>query len=88
MPADPAPIITIELFLKSFRETGFAVIENHPVAWDLIEKVYAEWANFFTDPRRFDYLLDKAKQDGYIHQEQSEVAKGAVYKDLKIRNIG
>jgi isopenicillin N synthase-like dioxygenase len=72
-----------ELFLQSFRETGFAVIENHPVSWSLIEKVYEEWASFFTDPRRFDYLLDKAKQDGYIHQEQSEVAKGAAYKDLK-----
>jgi isopenicillin N synthase-like dioxygenase len=72
-----------ELFLKSFRETGFAVIENHPVSWDLIEKVYREWESFFHDPRRFDYLLDKAKQDGYIHQEQSEVAKGAAYKDLK-----
>jgi isopenicillin N synthase-like dioxygenase len=72
-----------ELLLKSFRETGFAVIENHPVSWDLIEKVYLEWQGFFQDPRRFDYVLDKVKQDGYIHQEQSEVAKGAAYKDLK-----
>jgi isopenicillin N synthase-like dioxygenase len=70
-------------FLQSFRETGFAVIEGHPVSWDLIETVYAEWALFFKDPRRFDYLLDKSKQDGYIHGEQSETAKGAAYKDLK-----
>jgi isopenicillin N synthase-like dioxygenase len=70
-------------FLQSFRETGFAVIESHPVCWDLIEAVYAEWALFYKDPRRFDYLLDKSTQDGYIHGEQSETAKGATYKDLK-----
>ena len=72
-----------KLLLKSFRETGFAVIKNHPVAWNLIEEVYAEWKLFFKDPRRFDYELDKAKQDGYIHGNQSETAKGAAYKDLK-----
>jgi isopenicillin N synthase-like dioxygenase len=70
-------------FLQSFRETGFAVIENHPVSWDLIDSVYHEWEVFFKDPRRFEYPLNSAKQDGYVSQDISETAKGATYKDLK-----
>lgn len=69
--------------LKSFRETGFAVIENHPIHWDKIEKAFAEWAEFFNDPRRHDYILDKEKQDGYIPFEISETAKGSEHKDIK-----
>ena len=70
-------------FTKSLRETGFGIIRNHPIDWHLVEEVYTEWYGFFNDPRRYDYLYDKDKQDGYIPLEKSETAKGFTKKDIK-----
>ena len=34
-------------FAQSLRETGFAVIINHPLDWLLIQSIYTEWLTFF-----------------------------------------
>ena len=38
--------------VKSIRETGFAVIENHPIDRSLIDSVYNEWAEFFNSSKK------------------------------------
>ncbi len=70
-------------FARSLKNTGFAVLTNHPLPWGKIEKVYAEWREFFKSPERFNYPFDKKTQDGYVPASLSEVAKGEVYKDIK-----
>ena len=34
-------------FEKSLRDSGFAIIKNHPISTELISKVYEEWKIFF-----------------------------------------
>lgn len=70
-------------FSRSLKETGFAVLKNHPIDWAKIEKVYAEWADFFNSPERFDYEFNKDTQEGYVCADLSETAKGATAKDIK-----
>lgn len=72
-----------ELFTKSLKDTGFAVLTNHPIREDLVNRVYAEWQKFFNSDERFNYLLDVEKQDGYVPFTQSETAKNNTVRDLK-----
>ena len=69
-------------FTSSLHETGFAIVDNHPISQDLIDKVYNDWKFFFNDNRKNDYLFDYEKQDGYF-PFKSESAKGKDEKDLK-----
>lgn len=68
--------------VKSFCETGFAIISNHPIAEKLIRNVYEDWAKFFASPSKFDFLFDKSTQAGYF-PFKSENAKDSPVKDLK-----
>ncbi len=71
-------------FTDSLKETGFAVLTNHPIDNQLVKDVYAEWEEFFHAEQRFDYLFDAQKgHDGYIPSELSETAKDATLKDIK-----
>lgn len=70
-------------FADSLHHTGFAVLSHHPIDPQLVADVYTEWYAFFHDPRRFDYLFDPEKQDGYIPPSLSETAKNYDKKDLK-----
>lgn len=67
----------------SFETTGFAIIENHPIHFDKVEQSYREWAQFFHDPERFQYLFNTERQEGYVPLSLSENAKGSPDKDLK-----
>ena len=69
-------------FVKSLRETGFAVLKNHPLCPELLSEVYANWEDFFNSKAKHDYLFHKVKQDGYF-PFQSENARGYSDKDLK-----
>src|SRR3990167_10921993 len=77
-----------ELFAQSIRETGFGVLINHPVSYDLINQVYDEWKTFFSlnEEEKSNYLFkrdyDKV-QDGYFPTKVAETAKGYNVKDLK-----
>ncbi len=53
-----------ETFTQSLRETGFAVLVNHPLPWSLVEQIYREWAALFDSPAVDKYLMDAAGQVG------------------------
>ena len=67
---------------RSLRETGFAVLANHPIRADRIDEAYALWGGFFASDNKLNYLRDYEKQDGYF-PFKSEHAKDAQKKDLK-----
>lgn len=71
-----------ELFCLSLKETGFAVLNNHPISTSLIEQTYQEWRDFFYSNRKHDFLFDREAQDGYFPY-RSENAKGWKVSDLK-----
>lgn len=75
-PAAPAA------FTTSLRETGFAVLTDHPITPTRIEDTYAAWGRFFNSDDKHDWLVDPKRQDGYF-PFKSENAKGAKAKDLK-----
>jgi len=67
---------------KSLKNTGFAVLKNHPISKTLISSIYDEWKSFFNSNAKHNYLFHKVKQDGYFPY-LSENAKGSTVKDLK-----
>jgi isopenicillin N synthase-like dioxygenase len=69
-------------FTTSLKNTGFAVIKNHPISNKLINKIYDEWKIFFDSDTKNNYLFHPVKQDGYFPY-LSENAKGQKIKDLK-----
>ena len=69
-------------FTRSLRQTGFGVLNNHPINFNLIYDVYNEWEKFFNGKRKHKYLFDSVKQDGYFPLG-TENAKGAVISDIK-----
>ena len=71
-----------EKLTTSLRNTGFAVIKNHPISHTLIDTIYDEWKVFFSKEVKNDYHFDKVKQDGYFPY-LSENAKDSDIKDLK-----
>ncbi|MCX2862637.1 isopenicillin N synthase family oxygenase [Paucibacter sp. PLA-PC-4] len=72
-----------EQFTRSLHETGFGVLVNHPIQQALVEKIYADWLDFFNGDEKHQYAFSKEKQDGYFSTEISETAKGFTQKDIK-----
>ena len=75
-PAAPAA------FTRSLRETGFAVLTDHPIGPERIQAAYSAWGEFFNSRTKEDWLVDPERQDGYF-PFKSENAKDAKAKDLK-----
>ena len=69
-------------FTKSLKETGFGVISDHPIHFELVDGVYKEWETFISSDSKHDYLFDPRKQDGYF-PTGTENAKGYQAKDHK-----
>ncbi|MDE4953393.1 isopenicillin N synthase family oxygenase, partial [Francisella tularensis subsp. holarctica] len=65
-----------ELFTRSLKETGFAVLRTHTIDWNLIQTVYKEWQEFLISGAADKYIFDVEKQYGYFPIDVSEVAKG------------
>ena len=72
-----------EQFCHSLRQTGFAVLENHPIRWDFINSIYQEWTEFFASTTKDKVMFKRETQDGFFPQSISETAKGADIKDIK-----
>jgi isopenicillin N synthase-like dioxygenase len=72
-----------EQFTRSLHETGFGVLSHHPIQQALVEKIYADWLQFFGSEEKHRFAFSKEKQDGYFSTEISETAKGATQKDIK-----
>lgn len=75
-PAAPAA------FTRSLRETGFAVLADHPIAPRRIEAAYAAWGAFFASPDKTAFARVPPSPAGYF-AFGSENAKGSPHKDLK-----
>lgn len=72
-----------ERFATSLRETGFAVLVNHPLPWELVEQIYREWSALFDSPAVEAYDIDPSGQVGWFPADRSETAKGSTVRDLK-----
>ncbi|NTS75334.1 isopenicillin N synthase family oxygenase [Catenovulum sp. SM1970] len=72
-----------ECFVQSLKETGFAVLINHPLTSEQLTELYQSWQAFFDSDEKQQFIFDPAKQDGFFSTETSETAKGAKNKDLK-----
>ena len=74
-------------FVRSLHETGFAVLKNHPISGQLLERIYSGWGDFFNSDEKRDFLFDPENRDGtqqgYHPTEVSETAVGHSVKDLK-----
>lgn len=70
-------------FTKSLRETGFAVLVNHPVDYSMVQRLQREWLDFFRSERKWDFLPGEGGQDGYRPMEEAETAVGYTKKDIK-----
>jgi len=70
-------------FTESLKNTGFAVLYNHPIPQVLIEDIYSEWQEFFKSQAKNNYRFHRESQDGFFPQSVSETAKGYDFKDIK-----
>ncbi len=70
-------------FANSLKNTGFAVLKNHPIDQSLIKEVFAEWEKFFHGNYKNSYLYNNDTQDGFFPISVSETAVGYSTKDLK-----
>lgn len=77
--ADDAP----KAFSDALNEIGFAVIENHEVSPDLLQRVHTQWLDFFLHGDREGFNFDPKTHDGLIGMSLSETAKGYDIKDIK-----
>ena len=69
-------------FAKSFRETGFAIIKDHNISSDEIDRMYGVWTDFFASDERSNFAVKPGESSGYFGYK-SENAKGSANKDLK-----
>lgn len=58
-------------FVRSMRDTGFAVLVNHGIDDRLVELIYREWAAFFASSAKESYLAPAGAQDGYFPYAES-----------------
>ena len=72
-----------ERFTRSLRETGFAVLVNHDLPWELVQQIYREWSDLFDSPAVERYLMDAGGQVGWFPPDKAETAKGSTVRDLK-----
>ena len=69
-------------FAKSFRETGFAIIKDHNISSDEIDRMYGVWTDFFASDEGQNFAVKPGESAGYFGYK-SENAKGSANKDLK-----
>jgi len=69
-------------FTRSLRETGFAVLKDHPIAPERIEEAYRLWGAFFASDEKAAFTVEPPSPEGYF-PFRSENAKGSPTKDLK-----
>ncbi len=74
-------------FAQSLHESGFAILRNHPVCQQKLDRLYHDWFDFFQTREKYAYLYDpedkNGTQEGYFPLEVSETAVSASTRDLK-----
>ena len=71
-----------ETLARSLRDTGFAVLANHPITPERIAGIYDGWGQFFAGDDKFEFAVQPPAHDGYF-AFRSENAKDSPVKDLK-----
>jgi isopenicillin N synthase-like dioxygenase len=73
-----------EQLVESFKNTGFAILNNHGIRPSLLNAAYNSWYEFFrkSPSSKSKYLFDPKTHGGYF-PFKSENAKGYDTKDLK-----
>jgi len=69
-------------FAKSLRETGFAILKDHTISSEDIDRMYGVWQEFFESGTGDDFAVQPGQSNGYFGYK-SENAKGNASKDLK-----
>ena len=69
-------------FAKSFRETGFAILKDHNISAEEIDRMYGVWTDFFASEEGPSFAVQPGESAGYFGYK-SENAKGSASKDLK-----
>lgn len=73
--------------VQSLRETGFAILVNHPLSNERLMAIYDDWREFFYSdaktPHRFDREAPEGSREGWYPAEVSETAVGSSRRDLK-----
>jgi len=69
-------------FVDSLHHTGFAILHNHQIDFNLINDVYNDWETFFSSKEKHSYTFNPNTQDGYF-PIGTENAKGYEAKDHK-----
>ena len=72
-----------DAFMVSLHRYGFAAVVDHPLDSERIDRIYADWMDFFADKRAADFAMDPVNQDGYFSLREAEHAKGFVERDFK-----
>ena len=54
-------------FTQSLHQTGFSVLKDHPIDFQLINSVYSEWEVFFNNQKKYDYIFDINKNSKYLY---------------------
>src|SRR5690242_20261519 len=72
------------LFEKSIRETGFAVLTEHPIPIDLIQTTFSEWEKFFASEKKINYKFDIKSQAGYFRfaQRLQKIIRSVILKNF------
>lgn len=68
---------------ESLIESGFAVVENHPVPINELHELYSRWDAFFLSDEPSRFTANANSQSGYFSPHQAETAKGLEAQDLK-----
>lgn len=72
-----------EKFVRSLKETGFAIVTGGPIPGDMLKDTYKDWAAFFANSKlKLSHTFDPETQSGFFPM-RSENAKDSSAKDLK-----
>ena len=74
-------------FVTSLRETGFAIVKSAPIPWQVLDRIYIDWLDFFLSDAKYEFECDpstpEGTQRGFVPMEVSETAVGEELRDLK-----
>lgn len=69
--------------LSSLQQFGFAVVVDHPLTLQRVQRIYRDWHIFFSQDGAQAYAMSSSEQDGYFSVGEAEHAKGYLQRDYK-----
>ncbi|MEM6710106.1 MAG: 2OG-Fe(II) oxygenase family protein [Pseudomonadota bacterium] len=72
-------------FVQALRDTGFAILEDHPINAGRLEALTRDWQGFFDSEAKHEFLHPPGPEarSGYWSATESETAVGHEQPDLK-----